>query len=141
MSPTNLDIISARLGWPVALTASSAARSAAFDGIRYSKAFDNITLLSYYVSAYQSHTLGYSSGSFTRSVHRNVPVNRRPTYGRVSPYIRQLRYVPKVALPSGTVTCSVLPNNDSNNCAASASSILALSVTGCQGRGIPTGGG
>lgn len=70
--------------------------------------------------------LGYLSGSFTRSVHRNVPVNRRPTDDLVSPYIRQLRYV---ALPSGTVTCNVLPSNDSNNCAASASSILALSVT------------
>jgi hypothetical protein len=79
MSPTNLDIISALLAWLVALTVSIAARSAAFDGIRYSKAFDNITLLSYYVSAYQSHSLGYSSGSFTRSVHRNDPVKRRPT--------------------------------------------------------------
>jgi hypothetical protein len=127
MSPTNLDIISALLAWPVALTVSIAARSAAFDGIRYSKEFDNITLLSCYLSALTNLTLlGYCSGSVTRSVHRNVPVNKRPTDGVVSPYIRQLRHV---ALPSGTVTCSVLPSNDSSNCAASASSILALSIT------------
>lgn len=60
MRPTNLEVMSAFTGLPVAAASSIAFSSAALLGMRYSNELLNITLLSL-------------------SVHLNTPVNKRPS--------------------------------------------------------------